>query len=160
MYEFVTGPLAWLAFGIFFIGILVRGICYFKGLNWQLDRVAYREHLSYGLKGAIRSVLYWLIPFGTRSWRYYPFMTMIVFVFQFGLLFTPVFLKGHNILLQQKWGFSLPTISEGAADTLTILMLVAAMFLLLRRIALPEVRILTKAYDILVWAIAVAPFDR
>ena len=34
MYEFVTGPLAWLAFGIFFIGIIVRLVLYVRGLDW------------------------------------------------------------------------------------------------------------------------------
>ena len=27
MYEFVTGPLAWIAFGIFIIGMIVRVVC-------------------------------------------------------------------------------------------------------------------------------------
>jgi nitrate reductase gamma subunit len=34
----------------------------------------------------------------------------------------------------------------------------AAVFIVLRRIALPEVRIITKSYDFLILAIAVAPF--
>ncbi|MEJ2040614.1 MAG: hypothetical protein P8X55_17045, partial [Desulfosarcinaceae bacterium] len=41
---------------------------------------------------------------------------------------------------------------------MTVAMLIAALFILLRRIALPEVRILTRAYDLLLLAIAVAPF--
>ena len=81
-----------------------------------------------------------------------------VFVMHIGLLFTPVFLMGHNILLQERWGFSLPTISEATADLLTIAVIVSVVFLVLRRIALTEVRIITNAYDYLVIAIAVAPF--
>jgi len=158
MYELVTGPLAWLAFGIFFIGVMVRTVLYIRGLDWQMDRVAYKPHRIYGLKGAFNSIVSWLIPYGTRSWRFYPFFTVMVFVFHIGLLMTPIFLEGHNILLKERFGFSLWSISQPTADVLTIGMMVAAFFILLRRYALPEVRILTTWYDYTVLAIAVAPF--
>ncbi len=158
MYQFVTGPLAWLAFAVFFIGITYRIVMYVKGLHWQADRVAYKAFFSHGVKGAIRSVVFWLVPFGTRGWRTYPFMTVLFFVFHFCLIFTPIFLQAHNILLQERWGFSLPAISDPTADALTIMLIVTGVFLVLRRIALPEVRILTTAYDYLIIAITVAPF--
>ena len=158
MYAFVTGPLAWLSFTVFFVGIIARIIWYFRGLNWQMDRVAYKEHMAYGIKGAIRSIVAWLIPFGTHSWRFYPFFTICVFTFHIGLLFTPLFIYGHNVLLQERWGFSLWAMPEGMADFMTVAVLIAALFIILRRNALPEVRIITKPYDYLVLAIAVAPF--
>ena len=158
MYQFVTGPLAWIAFAVFFIGIIARTVWYFRGLNWQMDRVAYRPHMRYGIRGAARSIGYWLMPYGTHSWRNNPFFTFLVFLLHIGLLFTPVFLLGHNVLLQERWGFSLPTISEGTADLLTILVIVSAVFLILRRIALTEVRIITDIKDYLMIAVAVAPF--
>ena len=158
MYDFVTGPLAWLTFIVFFGGLIWRFVWYVKGLNWQADRVAYTQHIGYGVRGAARSIFRWLIPYGTHSWRDYPGFTILVFVFHLGLLITPIFLLGHNILLQERWGFSLPTIPEALADTLTVAMIVAGVFILLRRIGQPQVRILTKPYDILVLAIAMAPF--
>jgi len=158
MYELVTGPLAWIAFGIFILGLLYRLVWYIRGLNWQMDRVTYSQNVGYGIKGALRSIFYWLVPFGTRSWRFYPGFTILVFVFHICLLVTPVFLMGHNVLLLERWGFSLPSLPEGLADVMTLAVIVAAVFIILRRIALPEVRILTKPYDFLVLAIAVAPF--
>ncbi|MCP4112100.1 MAG: hypothetical protein GY749_42330 [Desulfobacteraceae bacterium] len=158
MYQFVTGPLAWLSFIIFFAGLAFRFITYVRGLDWQLDRVTYTVNTSYGIKGALRSIFFWLVPFGTRSWRVNPGFTVLFFVFHLGLLVTPVFLQAHNILLKERWGISLWTISDCTADILTIAMLVAAVFLILRRIALSEVRIITDWYDYLVLAITVAPF--
>lgn len=158
MYDFVTGPLAWIAFLTFFFGLIARAVWYFKGLNWQMDRVAYRPHMRHGIKGAARSIFFWLFPYGTHSWRQNPVFTFLVFIFHFGLLVTPVFLLGHNIMLKTSWGFSLPTISETAADVLTFAVIISALFLVLRRIALTEVRIITNAYDYLLVAIAVAPF--
>ena len=158
MYQFVTGPLAWLTFIIFFGGIIYKAAWYIRGLSWQLDRVAYQPHLKYGLKGAARSILYWLFPYGTHSWRNNPFFTFLVFLLHIGLLLTPVFLLGHNILLKERWGFSFWTISETTADLLTIGVILAVLLLVLRRIALPEVRIMTTASDYLLLALAVAPF--
>ena len=158
MYDIVTGPLAWLAFGIFFLGIIVRTIRYIKGLDWKLDRVTYSKNVSYGLKGALRSIFFWLVPFGTRSYRNNASFTLAVFLFHFGLLFTPLFLKAHNIILKERWGISFWTLSEPAADILTIIVIIAVGFLVLRRIALPEVRIVTTLYDYALLLIAVAPF--
>ena len=158
MYEFVTGPLAWLAFLVFFIGIIVRLVLYVRGLDWKLDRVTYSVNTSFGVKGAVRSILFWLTPFGTHSWRDNPWFTILVFVLHLGLIFTPLFLLAHNIFLQERWGFSLWSMPDALADTMTIAVIAAAVLLAMRRIALPEVRIITSAYDYLMLVIAAAPF--
>jgi nitrate reductase gamma subunit len=158
MYNFVTGPLAWIAFAVFFIGLAWRLVWYIKGLSWRLDRVSYGENTGFGVKGALRSVLFWLLPYGTHSWRRYPGFTVLVFIFHLGLIITPIFLLGHNLMLQAHWGWRLPALPEGMTDLLTVAMMVAAVFIFLRRMALPEVRILTKPYDLLLLLIAVAPF--
>jgi nitrate reductase gamma subunit len=110
------------------------------------------------MKGALRSIFSWLLPFGTRRWKTKPGMTILFFVFHIGLIITPIFLLAHNIILQERWGISWATLSGPVADTLTIAVIVSAVFLVLRRIAFPEVRILTSAYDYLLLAITVAPF--
>ncbi len=158
MYGFVTGPLAWISFSIFFAGVIVRAVQYIKGLDWQLDRVAYGEYKMQGFRGAVRSIFLWLVPYGTHSWRYYKFFTLLFFTFHIGLVITPIFLQAHNILLLERFGFRLWSMPDAMADFLTIAMLVAAVFIILRRMALPEVRIITNRYDWLILAIAVAPF--
>lgn len=158
MYELVTGPLVWLSFAVFFIGLTIRAVTYVKGLDWKLDRVTYSVNTSFGVRGAVRSILYWLLPFGTRSWRNNPWFTLWVFLMHIGLLITPIFLLGHNVLMRERLGFSLWTLPEGVADFLTIMVMVSVFFLVLRRIAQPEVRLITTAYDYVLLAIAVAPF--
>ena len=158
MYQLITGPLLWLSFAFFIIGCVVRIVLYIRGLDWQADRVAYLPHFSYGIKGAVRSIFFWLIPFGTRAWRQNIFFTALFFIFHICLIFTPVFLLAHNVILKQRWGFSLWTIPEGVADIMTVAVIITGIFFILRRIALPEVRIITSAYDYIVVAIAVAPF--
>ena len=158
MYDFVTGPLLWLTFTIFVVGLLVRLVVYIRGLDWKADRVTYRVNTSYGIKGAVRSIVSWLIPYKTFGWRTNPVMTVLFFVMHVGLLVTPVFLKAHNFMLYDAFGFSLPTIPDGVADLLTIGVITAVAFILLRRLALPEVRILTDWKDIVLLAITAAPF--
>ena len=158
MYEFVTGPLAWLSFAVFFVGLIVRAVLYVKGLDWRLDRVTYSVNTSYGVRGAVRSILFWLFPYGTRSWRNNPWFTLWVFAMHIGLLLTPIFLLGHSILMRERLGFGFWTLPDAVSDVLTILVIVSVIFLTLRRIALPEVRMMTSAYDFLLLLIAAAPF--
>ena len=159
MYNFLTGPGFWLSIGICLTGLLARSVMYVKGLNWQLDRVAYTAHPKAGLKGAARSILFWILPFGTRSWRAHPFTALLIYTFHGGLICIPLFLAAHQMILKEKIGvFIFITLDQKSADILSWGVLVSAVFLTLRRIALPEVRILTTKHDYLVLLLSVAPF--
>lgn len=158
MYEFLTGYMFWLSIGICLIGLLVQFVLYFKGLSWQLDRVAYKQYPALGFKGAARSIIRWMIPFGTYGWRKQPFMTVIFFGFHIGAVLVPIFLLAHNTFLKEKIGFSLFTLNPTLADILTWAVVVSAILFAMRRIALPEVRILTTAYDYFILLISAAPF--
>jgi len=158
MYDFLTGPMLWLTFIVTILGLAYRVFWYVRGLHWQMDRVAYRPHMAYGLRGALRSIVFFLLPFGSRSWRERPLFTILFFAFHAGLLFTPVFLEAHNVMLSENLGFRLPGLPVGVADALSWTVVVGGLFMVLRRIAFPEVRILTTMYDYLLIVIAVAPF--
>lgn len=158
MYAFLSGFMFWLSLGVCLIGLAVRFVLYFKGLNWQLDRVAYRAFPAQGFKGAMRSIVFWLIPFGTHGWRRQPFMTIVFFGFHFGAVVVPLFLLAHNMFLKEKIGIALFTLNPLLADLLTWMVVVSALLLALRRVALPEVRILTTAYDYFILLLSAAPF--
>jgi len=158
MHEFLTGIFFWFAISVCLVGMAVRSVLYFRGLNWQLDRVAYKAHPKAGMKGAFRSIYKWLIPYGTYGWRTQPFMAAVFFGFHIGAILVPVFLSAHNIFLKSKVGFSLFTLSAGLADFLTWLAVGCAVLLIIRRIVLPEVRIMTTLYDYFILFIALAPF--
>lgn len=159
VYLFLTGPLFWAALAICLIGLAVRVGLYIRGLSWQLDRVAYRVYPKLALIGALRSIGFWLVPFGSHGWRRQPFMTVVFFGFHAGLILVPLFLLAHNQFLADKIGFALPwTLSAGTADLLSWMVIASALLLLIRRLALAEVRILTTPYDLLLLALATAPF--
>ena len=158
MYDFLTGFLFWFALAVCLIGMFVRIILYFKGLNWQLDRVAYKSYPSAGFKGAVISIYKWLLPFGTRGWRKQPFMTILFFGFHTGAVLLPLFLVAHNLFLKETIGISLLTLNPGIADLLTWITVISGLLIILRRIALPEVRILTTWYDCFILFVSLAPF--
>lgn len=156
MYSFLTGPMLWVAMLVFFGGLAIRVVLYIRGLSQQLDRVAYGPHFSRGMQGAVHSALKWLVPFGTYSWRAQPFFTVVFFLFHIGLVLVPLFLAGHNIILEERFGFSLPTLPMGVADVLTVLAIIGGALIALRRVALTEVRILTDAQDWFILGLSLA----
>ncbi|MGE4552290.1 MAG: sulfate respiration complex protein HmcE [Desulfovibrionaceae bacterium] len=155
MYQVLTGPLLWASIIICVVGLAVRVVRYIRGLDALADRVAYSAFPTYGIKGAVRSILFWMLPFGTRSWRVKPGFTIMFFAFHAALVIVPLFLMGHAMVLGVD-GFW-PTLPMPVADALTVATLVAAVFVALRRIGLPEVRILTTAYDWIILLLAVVP---
>ena len=158
MISFLTGPGLYVSLAVFFIGLTVRFVLYFMGLNWKLERVAYKAQMAWGIKGGVHSAAKWLIPFGTYGWRAQPFVTVIFFMLHLGAVLVPLFLAGHNVVLKEAIGFGLPSMPQWLADGLTVLALLGLGLITLRRIALPEVRILTTAYDYFIILLVFVPF--
>ncbi len=158
LYNFLTGPGLAISLLVFFGGLIYRLVWYFRGLDWKLERVAYKPYMEQGMKGGLHSIYKWLVPFGTFGWRAQPFFTICFFLFHFGAVLVPIFLLGHNVILQERFGFSFPTMPQGLADVLAVATIIGAVFITLRRIALPEVRILTTRYDYFILALATVPF--
>jgi len=158
MYQFITGPLLWFCFSICFIGCLVHVVLYVKNLDQALDRVSYSSHIGWGIRGALCSLFFWMIPFGTRSWRVKPLYTVIFYLFHLGVVIAPLFLSAHAVILKSCWGISIPTLPDVVADWMTVGVMAAALAMVIRRMALPEVRLLTTSREIGALFIAVAPF--
>ncbi len=158
MHGFLTGPFFYFSLGVCLVGMAVRLVLYFRGLSWQLDRVAYTSHPMAGLKGAFRSIYRWILPYGTRAWRKQPVMAAAFFGFHMGAVALPLFLAGHTVFLRAKLGISLPAMGACAADILSWGALFCLGFLFLRRLVLPEVRILTDRKDMGVLLLSLLPF--
>ncbi len=154
MYSFLTGPMLWITFLIFIFGTIIR-LTYLAGLSKSRDSVFY-NHVD--MKWGLKSIFYWLIPWGSVSMRAQPMFTLMFFLFHIPLLLIPLFLSGHNILWDESFGISLPSIPDNLADILTIIFLVAGIFLLLRRLIRPEVRILTSVKDYVLLILTILPF--
>ena len=153
MYELITGPLVWISFIIFIGGIVYQLISML--ILAKKDKVIY-PYMS--LKYSLRSIFHWIIPFASTNMRKRPIMTIVSFAFHICLLLTPIFLLAHNLLWYQSWNISWWTLPDNIADMMTIIVILACIFFLFRRIILPEVRFVTFASDYLLLLIALAPF--
>ena len=153
-YEFVTGPLAWAAWGIFLLGSAYRLYS-----MYQLAKAKDASSLAFMSLGySLRSIINWLIPFNALGWRKNPAMTVATFAFHICLLAAPIFLVAHVMLWDQAFGVSYVTIPDSVSDILTLVVIGACLFFAGRRFMQPEVRYLTTGKDWLALGIVLAPF--
>lgn len=154
LYNFVSGPLVWVAFAVFFFGCLYRLIRMLVLVN-QKEKFIF-SYMS--LKYSLRSILHWSVPFATENMRQHPVMTIVTFAFHFCLIVTPLFLLAHVILWDEAWHFSWGHLPEGLTDIMTLVVIFGCFFFLVRRLKLPEVQFVTSASDYIILGIVAAPF--
>jgi len=128
MYEFVRGPLVWIAFIGFFGGLLYRFIMMAKLA--KKDKVVYA---TFDAKYGLRSLLHWVIPFAGVNMR-------------------------HAVLWQESWGIRWWSLPEGVADIMTLVVIFACIFFIIRRLVRPEVRNVSYPSDFLLALLVMAPF--
>lgn len=154
VYNLVSGPMTWLAFGVFIGGSVYR--------LWEIHRLLFRKerfvwsHMS--LKYSLRSIARWLMPFGTRNMRLHPVMTVVSFAFHICLLLVPVFLLAHIVLWEESWGIDWWALPDPLADAMSLTVLAACVFFALRRLTSPEVRYVTGTADYLFLGAVALPF--
>ena len=154
IYNFVSGPLVWLAFIIFFGGCLYRLVSLILLVN-KKEKFIF-SYMSW--KYSMRSILRWITPFATENWRRHPVLTIVTFAFHICLIAAPLFLLSHNILWDESWDISWWTLPDGLADIMTLIVIGGCVFFLVRRLKLPEVQYVTSASDYVILAIVAAPF--
>lgn len=154
LYNFVSGPLAWVAFILFIGGCLYRLI----SLMVLVHRKEKFIYAYMSLKYSLRSIFRWSTPFATENMRRHPVLTMVAFAFHLCLILTPIFLLAHVTLIEEAWNLSWWTLPEGLAEIMTLIVIAACVFFLVRRLVNPEVKYVTSASDYILLAIVAAPF--
>ena len=153
-YNFVSGPLAWVAFLLFICGSIYRIVS-------MLKQVAEKERFIFtymSWRYSLRSILHWIVPFATVNWRRQPVLTVVTFAFHICLLITPIFLLSHVVLWDEAFNVSWWTLPDALADVMTVIVILGAVYFLVRRLSLPEVKFVTSASDFFILAIVAAPF--
>ncbi|MGD2270504.1 MAG: nitrate reductase, partial [Desulfobacterales bacterium] len=154
IYNFVAGPLAWVAFALFFGGVLFR-------LIQMLYLVKKKEGYIFtymSWKYSLRSIFHWIIPFATVNWKRHPALTIVTFAFHICLIITPIFLLSHAILWDESWNISWWSLPDSLADFMTLVVIACCIYFLIRRLVSPEVQFVTYASDYVILAIVAAPF--
>ena len=154
LYNFVSGPLAWVAFILFFGGILYQLIS--RALLAQK-----RDHYVYeywSFRYALRSIMHWILPFASTNSRNRPVLTIVTFVFHVCIFIAPLFLFAHITLIYDAFGISWWFMPDGVADILTLIVIGACIFFLVRRLVQPDVKYLSTPTDFILLGLVAAPF--
>jgi nitrate reductase gamma subunit len=154
MYEFLTGPGLWISFVVCIGGLIIK-MTYLFGLSRNMDKVFY-NHADFGW--GFKSIIHWLIPFASSSMRKQPLFTIMIFAFHIPLIVVPLFNDAHNILWDENFNVSLYSMPDSVADAMTVVLIFSGLFLLIRRLVRPEVRILTEAWDYALLLLTMLPF--
>jgi nitrate reductase gamma subunit len=157
MVGFIQGPLVPIAFIIFILGLLFQIIQFFR-LTKKKEWVYPPLEVKSEKKTASKWVAFCLASLNGTLWKTDPLMTIMTSVFHVFLIAVPIFLLGHNIVLDQSWGLCLWSLPESITDILTVVVLICVAFFLARRLFLARVRAITTAYDYVILLIAAAPF--
>jgi nitrate reductase gamma subunit len=154
IYEFVNGPLVWVAFIVFFGGIVYRLIAMIRLVNKKEKFIFTYMSLKYSL----RSIFRWLVPFATEGWKANPILTIVTFIFHICLIAVPTFLLSHIVLWEDAWNVNWGAFPDRVADALTVVVILCCVYFLIRRLTAKEVKYVTSASDYVILVIVAAPF--
>ncbi len=166
MVDFVRGPMVWIAFGVFFVGLAWQGFRFFKLTRKKsLVHTQVWPQASSGRKKKTRWIEAFSAFLETAEKKYrasvfatHPIMIGVTVVFHVCLFVTPIFLLAHNSMLENSIGFGLPSLPEALGDFLTLLVLSCGLFFLLRRLFVRRVRAITGWSDWGAFGLTLAPF--
>jgi nitrate reductase gamma subunit len=157
MYDFIRGQFVSIAFIIFILGLIFQLIQFFR-LTQKKEWVYPPLDVKREKKTAGKWIAFCLASLNGTLWKTDPLITVVTSVFHVFLILVPIFLLGHNILLDQSWGLSLWSLPESITDILTLVFLICVAFFLGRRLFLSRVRAITTPYDYVILLIVAAPF--
>lgn len=152
--SFAEGPLLWIAFLVFIIGTVIR-MAQFIFVARTKDKPLYNY---FSVKYILSTLARWLLPLNVTV-KKNPVFIICVYLFHICLIVVPIWLAGHVSLWEEsRFGWSWSSIPDKWADWMTLLLLAIAIFFILRRALLPDLRLLTTAGDYLLIVVTVLPF--
>ena len=161
MYDLVRGPMVWVALVAFFLGTIFQ-VLRFLSLSRRVGPSAgvplpqpEKKALQ---KPSVKWIDHFLQQVRLTVLAVHPVTMTISTIFHLCLVLVPLFLLGHNVLINLAFGVSLPSLAESTSDALTCGVLLCCLFFLLRRIFLRQVRSITTLNDYLMLALVTVPF--
>jgi nitrate reductase gamma subunit len=154
-YDFIRGPLAWISFIVFFLGLIYQ-VFNLISMTTKKDHTVYNPRPRKKLSSF--SMAEFLMKARLSIAGVNPVMLVVTTVFHICLIVAPLFLLAHNLLLKDAIGVSLFSFSESFTDVLTIVLMACGLFFLYRRLFVARVRAITTFYDYVILFLATAPF--
>ena len=154
LYNLAVGPLAWAAFIFLAVTAVWR--------LWSMSSLAKKKDASsvayMSWKFGLRSIFAWLIPYGTLGWKANPVLTAVTYIFHITFVVLVIFVTPHQILLENAFGITYPTLPSNVAHILTLVVIACCCYFAYRRVTHPTVRFVTRANDWWSLGFVAAPF--
>ena len=167
MYEFIRGPMMWISFILFIIGLTYQIIQiiritgkreknYYTTIDKKRDNSKILNFFKFGW--FLRGIKNFPASLKRTVLSTQPFVVIVSIIFHLGIIVTPILVLGHNILIFESFRFKIYTLPEYVTDIMTVIFLVSAFIFLVRRIFLRKVRAVSSIYDYIVLFITIGPF--
>jgi len=142
IYELARGPLAWISFLVLIVGSLYRiAFLFYTGKSVP---VLDKSRIN---KDAAQSILRGIIPFSSTIMRRQPFFTVVTFTFHVCVLVLPIFFLAHTILWYESWGIQWLSLPDTIADVMTIWVILACIYFVLRRATSADAKKVSRPID-------------
>ena len=162
MYDFIRGPLALISFSVFIFGSLFQVIRFYRMSQKiplrDLAAIIGHHRPKADRRFSLHKICNQILRFQATILGINPAMAVVTTIFHVCIFIIPLFLAGHNILLDESWGISFWELPEKITDRLTIILLACVLFFLIRRISLARVRVLTTFEDYFILFFVAAPY--
>lgn len=158
-YEFLQGPMVWIAFAVFIFGTIyqvIRFSCLMQKKPARQLKPGPGNIIA--AKASDTETCDWMMSVKLSVMGVNPFVTIISTIFHVLLVIMPFFVLGHNILWDNAFGISMVSLPEPTTDFLTLIVILCSGVFLYRRLFLYRVKIITTAQDYLFLALAAVPF--
>jgi Pyruvate/2-oxoacid:ferredoxin oxidoreductase delta subunit len=150
--SFIESPLLWIIFLLFIVGIIARiSFFLFEIIKSSRDK-EYRLRYSFATFG--RS----LLPFHNAVIKK-PLYSILRYIFHICLITVPIWLAGHIALWEEsRFELTWRSLPDAWADWMTLLLLGLAVYFLIRRIVVKDIRFNSCVTDYVLIILTALPF--
>ena len=152
-FSIVEGPLLWIVSLVFLAGLLIR-------LSFFL-----RSIITHNSRNEAKGQIYIVSTLGRfflplhKAFTKKPFYTSLRYIFHGCLLIVPIWLSGHIVLWSEsRFEWDWMALPDEWADWMTLILLILAVYFLVRRLILSNLRQGSSILDILLIIITALPF--
>ncbi len=148
------GPLLWISLGVFVVGLATRAALFLVDSR-EKDKIFW-QHFKW--KWVLATMAKWLVP-ANRTVAKDPVFCLLAYSFHVCLIVAPIWCLPHIIYWEtSRLAWSFTALPEGVADWMTLAVLAIAVYLLIRRLASPDLRYLSTTSDYVLLVITALPF--
>ena len=151
-YSFVEGPLLWIAFLVFLAALLIR-LFFFSCAIIRSSRDKDKRQVY-----TIATFGRFFLPFHKAVVKK-PIYATLRYIFHLCMIVVPIWYSGHIVLWSEsRFEWEWVELPDAWADWMTLVLLGLAVYFLIRRIVIPEIRLNSSKSDYILIIITALPF--